>query len=129
MITDLWGRFSGSGLKWGMKNKIFWSKIGSGFREPCSTPPPNILGSTPQKLWRPLDNQTWQTNGWPQQNLPNLVFVLTHCSLTSGEVFHSVCQFLLSSVQNVSLIVSTGLSLASCPTSAELFCLPWDSTG
>ena len=37
---------SGSGLKRGMKNHIFWSEIGSGFWEPCGTPPPKILGSS-----------------------------------------------------------------------------------
>ena len=36
-------RFSGSGLK----NHIFWSEIGSGFWEPCSTLPHKILGSSP----------------------------------------------------------------------------------
>ena len=41
-------RFSGSGLKRGMKNNIFWSEIGSGFWEPCSTPLPTIFGSTPR---------------------------------------------------------------------------------
>ena len=40
-------RFSGSGLKRGMKNNIFWSEIGSGFWEPCDTPPPKILGISP----------------------------------------------------------------------------------
>ena len=40
-------RFSGSGLKRGLKNNIFWSEIGSGFWEPCGTPPPKMLGSTP----------------------------------------------------------------------------------
>ena len=33
-------RFSGSGLKRGLKNHIFWSEIGSAFWEPCGTPPP-----------------------------------------------------------------------------------------
>ena len=31
-----------------MKNHIFWSEIGSGFWEPCGTPPPKMLGSTPR---------------------------------------------------------------------------------
>ena len=39
-------RFSGSGLKRGLKNHTFWSEIGSGFWEPCGTPPPKMLGST-----------------------------------------------------------------------------------
>ena len=30
------------GLKTGMKNDIFWSKIGSAFEEPGGTPPPRI---------------------------------------------------------------------------------------
>ena len=30
------------GLKTGMKNDIFWSKIGSAFEEPDGTPPPRI---------------------------------------------------------------------------------------
>ena len=33
-----------SGLKRGMKNHIFWSEIGSGFWEPCGTPPPKSSG-------------------------------------------------------------------------------------
>ena len=36
---------SGSGLKKGMENGIFWSEIGSGSWEPCGTPPPKIPGS------------------------------------------------------------------------------------
>ena len=43
-------RLSGSGLKRGLKNHIFWSEIGSGFWEPCGTPPPKILKSTPRGL-------------------------------------------------------------------------------
>ena len=31
----------------GMKNHLFWSEIGSGFWEPCGTPPSKIFGSTP----------------------------------------------------------------------------------
>ena len=34
-----------SGLKMGMENNIVWSEIGSGFWEPCGTPPTKILGS------------------------------------------------------------------------------------
>ena len=31
----------------GVKNDIFWSEIGSGYREPGGTPPPRIPRSTP----------------------------------------------------------------------------------
>ena len=40
-------RFSGSGLKRGLKNHIFWSEIGPGFWKPCCASPTKILGSTP----------------------------------------------------------------------------------
>ena len=43
MIIDLWVQeFSGPVLKRSMKNNIFWSEIGSGFWEPCGTPPYSI---------------------------------------------------------------------------------------
>ena len=45
--SEMGYRFSGSGLKRGLKNNIFWSEIGSGFWEPCGTPLPKFLGSTP----------------------------------------------------------------------------------
>ena len=48
--SEMGNRFSGSGLK----NQIFWSEIGSGFWEPCSTPPPKTLGSTPLPTPHPL---------------------------------------------------------------------------
>ena len=35
-------------LKTGMKNDIFWSKIGSAFKEPGSTPPPRIPETPPR---------------------------------------------------------------------------------
>ena len=44
--SEMGYRFSGSGLKRGMKNNIFWFEIGSGFWEPWGTPRPKILGST-----------------------------------------------------------------------------------
>ena len=47
--SEMGCRFSGSDLKRGMKNHIFWSEIGSGFWEPCGTPPPKIWGSTPKR--------------------------------------------------------------------------------
>ena len=34
-----------SGLQMGMENNIVWSEIGSGFWEPCGTPPTKIFGS------------------------------------------------------------------------------------
>jgi len=34
-------------LKTGVENDIFWSEIGSGFREPGGAPPPNIPRITP----------------------------------------------------------------------------------
>ena len=40
---------------------------------------------------RPLDNQTWQTNIWPQQKLPIWFSYSHNCTLTSGAVFQ-VCQ-------------------------------------
>ena len=39
-----------TGLKMGVKNDIFWSEIGSGFWEPCGTPPPRIPRNTPLAL-------------------------------------------------------------------------------
>ena len=36
-----------AGPKMGVKNEIFWSEIGSGFWEPCGTPPPRIPRNTP----------------------------------------------------------------------------------
>ena len=46
----------------------------------------------------PLDNQTWNTNGWPIQKLPKFAF-RTHTSALwpNGAVFHSVCQVWLPS--------------------------------
>ena len=38
--SEMGYRFSGSGLKRGMKNPIFWFEIGSGFLEPCPPPLP-----------------------------------------------------------------------------------------
>jgi len=38
------------GLKTGMGNGIFWSKIGSGFGDAGGTPPPKIPRSTPRVL-------------------------------------------------------------------------------
>ena len=35
------------GLKTGMENGMFWSEIGSGFREPDGTTPPRIPRSNP----------------------------------------------------------------------------------
>ena len=48
----LWNgiQLSGSGLKRGMKNHIFLSGIGSGFWEPCGTPPPKMLRSNPPSV-------------------------------------------------------------------------------
>ena len=44
--SEMGYRFSGSGLKRGVENNIFWFEIGSGFSEPCGTSPPKILVST-----------------------------------------------------------------------------------
>ena len=48
--SEMGYRFLGSGLKRGMKNHIFWSKIGSGFWEPCGTPLPKSFGSIPHGM-------------------------------------------------------------------------------
>ena len=37
--------------RWSLLPHIFWSKIGSGFWEPGSTPPPRIFRSTPSETW------------------------------------------------------------------------------
>ena len=51
-----------------------------------------------------LDNQTWHTNGWLQQNVSKVWFSCSHnCTLASGAFFHSVCQVWLSSGQNFTL--------------------------
>ena len=42
--------FKRSGLKTGVKNKIFLSEIGSGFGEPGGTRPPKIPWNTPPRL-------------------------------------------------------------------------------
>ena len=39
------GIFFRPGLQKGVENDIFWSEIGSGFKEPGGTPPPRILWS------------------------------------------------------------------------------------
>ena len=41
------------GLKMGVKNDIFWSKIGSGFGEPGGTPPPRIPRIPPPEGGKP----------------------------------------------------------------------------
>ena len=51
-----------------------------------------------------LDNQTWHTNGWLQQNVSKVWFSCSHnCTLANGAFFHSVCQVWLSSGQNFTL--------------------------
>ena len=46
---------SGSGLKRDMKNRIFWSEIGSGFENRAAHPRPKFLGVSPPSGWEQLN--------------------------------------------------------------------------
>ena len=54
MISENGYGFSRSGLKTGVENDIFWSEIGSGFREQGGIPPPRISRGTPRAFFTPF---------------------------------------------------------------------------
>ena len=50
LFPGFWINWDGH-KRWSLLPHIFWSKIGSGFWEPDSTPPPRIFRSTPWETW------------------------------------------------------------------------------